>query len=90
MLQGVMTTVSDDTCRDAYGALAIDDSMMCAGLAQEEIDACDGDEGGPLLCLGNLHGVTSFGEGCLRPFYPRVFSEVSFFRNWILMYISSP
>lgn len=70
--------------------MAIEDSMMCAGLPKEEADTCDGDEGGPLLCLGNLHGVTSWGKGCAQPYYPRVFSEVVYYRNWIIMYISSP
>lgn len=85
-----MTTLSDAACRASYGAMAIEDSMLCAGLPKEEADACDGDEGGPLLCLGNLHGVTSFGMSCSDPYYPRVFSEVAYFRNWILMYILSP
>lgn len=90
MQQAQMTTVSDAACRASYGAMAIKDSMLCAGLPTEEADACDGDEGGALLCLGNLHGITSFGKSCLDPYYPRVYSEVAYYRNWILMYIFSP
>ena len=83
-----MTTMTDEDCRQSYGAMAIEDSMMCAGLPDEK-DTCDGDEGGPLLCLGHLHGVTSWGKGCSQPYYPRVFSEVAYYRNWIIMYIFS-
>lgn len=84
-----MTTLTDEVCRTTYGAMAIEDSMMCAGLPSEEADTCDGDEGGPLLCMGHLHGITSWGEGCSQPYYPRVFSEVAYYRSWIMMYISS-
>ena len=84
-----MTTLTDEECRASYGAMAIEDSMMCAGLPVEEVDTCDGDEGGPLLCMGHLHGITSWGHGCLQSYYPRVFSEVAYYRSWILMYISA-
>lgn len=87
--QAEITTVTDEACRVAYGAMAIEDSMMCAGLPNEEADTCYGDEGGPLLCLGNLHGVTSWGMGCGQPDYPRVFSEVAYYKKWIMMYIST-
>ncbi|MPC11465.1 Trypsin-1 [Portunus trituberculatus] len=84
-----MTTLTDEACRASYGAMAIEDSMMCAGLPSEEVDTCDGDEGGPLLCMGHLHGITSWGQGCLQSYYPRVFTEVACYKSWIMMYISA-
>merc|ERR1712055_1264948 len=74
--------VSDDACRDAYGASSILDSMMCAGEAGQ--DSCQGDSGGPLNCGGKLCGVVSWGYGCARPDYPGVYTEVAYFVDWIL------
>ncbi|MCL4137248.1 UNVERIFIED_CONTAM: hypothetical protein GTU68_007592, partial [Idotea baltica] len=73
--------VSDADCRDAYGTLAVADSMLCAG--EEGKDSCQGDSGGPLLCSGYLGGVVSWGRGCALDGYPGVYTEVSYFVDWI-------
>merc|ERR1719247_17460 len=80
--------VSDDECRDAYGASEIHDSMICAGVPEGGKDSCQGDSGGPLACSDTgspyLAGVVSWGYGCARPNYPGVYTEVSYFVDWIL------
>jgi len=83
--KAVVPLVSDAVCRASYGEDDIHDSMMCAGESNK--DACQGDSGGPLLCLvgGNLQvcGITSWGIGCGQPGYPGVYTEVSYFSEWI-------
>nr|XP_053635794.1 trypsin-7-like [Cherax quadricarinatus] len=82
--------VSDENCRISYGEDAVEDSMLCAGWSDGHADACDGDQGGPLLCWGHLHGIASWGENCGDSFYPGVYTEIAFFRNWILNHINPP
>merc|ERR1711862_166636 len=79
--------VTDDECRDAYGASQIEDSMICAGVQAGGKDSCQGDSGGPFACddTGSryLAGVVSWGYGCARPNFPGVYTEVSYFVDWI-------
>jgi len=62
--------VSNNTCQGAYNYynFKILPSMLCA--IGNEVDACGGDSGGPLLTVYNKAtvstGVTSFGVGCSR------------------------
>lgn len=50
-------------------------------------DTCQGDSGGPLLIWNNtvpiLYGITSFGAKCLDPYFPGVYTRVSFYNDWI-------
>merc|ERR1711973_44488 len=73
--------VSDEDCRAAYGDNNILDSMLCAGEGGK--DSCQGDSGGPLACSDKLAGIVSWGYGCADPDYPGVYTEVSYFINWI-------
>merc|ERR1712033_24443 len=79
--------VSDADCRDAYGQNDITDSMICAGLEEGGKDSCQGDSGGPFICgekgSEELIGVVSWGIGCARKGYPGVYTEVSYFADWI-------
>jgi len=73
--------VNIETCRASYGS-NIRDGMICAGMAG--FDSCAGDAGGPLISgESTLVGIVSWGEGCGRPNYPGVYSEVAYFSNWI-------
>jgi len=82
-LQKVEVPVVDDTeCRAAYGDQVLD-SMICAGYPDGGKDSCQGDSGGPFVCDGKLTGVVSWGRGCARPGYPGVYTQVSYFANWI-------
>ena len=64
-----------------YAPREIYESMICAGSAGK--DSCQGDSGGPLTQAGLLVGVVSWGEGCADEGYPGVYTEVSYFLDWI-------
>merc|ERR1712107_947068 len=75
--------VSDEHCRDSYGQEDITDSMICAGLDQGGKDSCQGDSGGPFMCGNRLSGVVSWGYGCAEAGYPGVYTQTSYFIDWI-------
>mmetsp|Transcript_13202 Transcript_13202/g.34180 ORF Transcript_13202/g.34180 Transcript_13202/m.34180 type:complete len:406 (+) Transcript_13202:190-1407(+) len=75
-------------CKRRYHLL--DDSMMCA--SSKGKDSCQGDSGGPLLVKGNafdgsqdvLAGIVSWGYGCAQDWFPGVYSDVSYLREWVV------
>jgi V8-like Glu-specific endopeptidase len=75
--------VSDTTCKTSYPGLVSSD-MICAGYTQGGVDTCQGDSGGPMFrrdANGQWIeiGITSWGNGCARPNFPGVYSQVSTF-----------
>ncbi|XP_069687371.1 trypsin-1-like [Periplaneta americana] len=68
---------------DCYKANGIYDGMICAGSMEGGKDSCQGDSGGPLQCNGYLVGIVSWGVGCAYPNYPGVYTEVSYFYDWV-------
>ncbi|XP_029160770.1 serine protease snake-like isoform X2 [Nylanderia fulva] len=67
-------------------------SMICAGDPRGgwTSDSCQGDSGGPLqvihprnLCVFQVIGVTSFGQGCAIINTPGVYTRVSHYISWI-------
>jgi len=77
--------VTDATCKLEY-PFSIADSMLCAG--ERGKDSCQGDSGGPLICYdsgnsGYLGGIVSWGRGCAGLWSPGVYTEVSYFLDWI-------
>ncbi|MBK1672628.1 hypothetical protein CKO35_04810 [Ectothiorhodospira shaposhnikovii] len=70
----------------------ITDNMFCAGYQGGGRDTCQGDSGGPLAVRSSdgtsylLAGVTSWGKGCAKPYYPGVYTRVSRFSDWITFY----
>ncbi|CAG7731808.1 unnamed protein product, partial [Allacma fusca] len=65
------------------------DSMICAGHPEGGKDACQGDSGGPLNHEGKMVGITSWGYGCAQAAYPGVYTEVSYFTEWVQSTISA-
>merc|ERR1712156_334259 len=66
-----------------YGQSDITYSMICAGLDQGGKDSCQGDSGGPFMCGNELSGVVSWGYGCAEAGYPGVYTQTSYFVDWI-------
>lgn len=79
-----LPTVSDAECDEVYGTGSIIHTMICAGIPEGGKDACQGDSGGPMVCNGYLTGIVSWGYGCARPNYPGVYTEVAYYRDWIM------
>merc|ERR1712002_568787 len=75
--------VSDPVCRDAYGPSVIPDSVLCAGQDEGGADACQGDSGGPIMCGDQVSGIVSTGRGCARPGFPGIYTQTSYFTDWI-------
>jgi len=73
--------ISDARCGSAYaGSGFIGAAMVCAG--RGGVDTCQGDSGGPMVHADGaggwlLVGIVSWGNGCGRPGYPGVYTQVS-------------
>ena len=71
------------------------ESMICTADFQDAQDACQGDSGGPLMCGGEEYsqegggggefqcGIVSWGKDCAVAPYPGVYTQVSYFVDWI-------
>ena len=61
--------------------------MICAGFPEGGKDACQGDLGGPLVCVNYgkavITGVVSWGEGCAHPGKAGVYARVTHVLSWI-------
>ncbi|XP_029437475.1 mucin-5AC-like [Rhinatrema bivittatum] len=63
-------------------------NMMCAGYEEGTRDACQGDNGGPLVCrswkndLWHQVGILSWGQGCGKK-TPGIYTLLSNFLGWI-------
>lgn len=69
-----LNIVDWDKCKEAYSSI-LTDRMVCAAAPGK--DSCQGDSGGPLDSDGKLLGIVSFGQGCARPNYPGVYTNVA-------------
>ncbi|CAH2292212.1 transmembrane protease serine 9 [Pelobates cultripes] len=82
-----ISIVGDQTCKKFY-PIQISPRMLCAGFMQGGVDSCSGDAGGPLACRETsgrwfLAGITSWGYGCARPYFPGVYTRITSVRSWI-------
>ncbi|XP_034948279.1 polyserase-2-like [Chelonus insularis] len=78
--------ISKKKCNDAYISYGgVPKGQICAAYPEGGKDACQGDSGGPLTIDGRLAGIVSWGNGCARPGYPGVYTEVASYRDWIDM-----
>merc|ERR1711976_401133 len=79
--------VGDEECDQAYDPnYDVAESMICAGvLGDGGKDSCQGDSGGPFIDANRtkLLGIVSWGIGCAREEYPGVYTQVSYFVDWL-------
>jgi len=73
-----------NTCNKTSNYASVDDSQVCAGVTGQIKDSCQGDSGGPLIYQSSTAwyqiGIVSWGVGCSGP---GVYTDVSYFSNWI-------
>ncbi|WP_327167928.1 serine protease [Streptomyces subrutilus] len=84
LMKATVPFVSDASCQSSYGGSLVPGEEICAGFSQGGVDTCQGDSGGPMFRRDNANawiqvGIVSWGEGCARPGYPGVYTEVSTF-----------
>ncbi|XP_017765064.1 PREDICTED: trypsin-1-like [Eufriesea mexicana] len=76
--------IATKKCSKAYEEVGgVPKGEICAGLAEGGKDSCQGDSGGPLVINGELVGIVSWGMGCGTANYPGVYTDVSYYRQWI-------
>uniref|UniRef100_A0A8C6QK67 Serine protease 44 n=1 Tax=Nannospalax galili TaxID=1026970 RepID=A0A8C6QK67_NANGA len=67
------------------------DGIVC-GYDKNGGDACQGDSGGPMVCEFNKTwvqvGIVSWGIGCGRAGIPGVYTDVSYYKDWIITELS--
>ncbi|WP_327237082.1 serine protease [Streptomyces sp. NBC_01317] len=90
LLKATVPFVSDSVCNgpSSYDGDVIASQEICAGFAQGGTDTCQGDSGGPMFRKDNAGafvqvGIVSWGNGCARPNYYGVYTEVSTFASAI-------
>jgi trypsin len=90
LLTVTVDVYSDDVCLDLYNSF-VPETTICAGTSAGGRDSCQGDSGGPLLLTNNNSnsnkllqvGVVSNGNGCGRPNFPAIYTEVAAFQSFI-------
>ncbi|XP_049786207.1 brachyurin-like [Schistocerca cancellata] len=80
---------SDEECKAAYENYGVlRENNICAGTTGK--GQCNGDSGGPLIANGQQIGIVSWSEKpCASEGLPGVFTEVSYFIDWISEHIST-
>ncbi|CAO1393888.1 unnamed protein product [Diamesa tonsa] len=75
-LRGVLLPiVSRSTCNKLYNN-EITNQMICAGYMIGRKDSCQGDSGGGFVSSNILYGIISSGNGCAKPGYPGIYTNV--------------
>lgn len=77
------TVFKEQECKAVFSSL-ISDDMLCAADLQTGAGPCQGDWGGPLVCREEeLCGIASWGAGCGSNIFPAVYTNATYFYDWI-------
>uniref|UniRef100_A0A4W6DI19 trypsin n=1 Tax=Lates calcarifer TaxID=8187 RepID=A0A4W6DI19_LATCA len=68
---------------------------LCAGNLDGSVDACQGDNGGPLVCedelgVSYLWGIVSWRQGCVPSRSPGIYTQVAHYFEWIRLHTGWP
>jgi len=96
LLQGLIQVTTPEYCVDKFKSFTnvdIDHTKICARDVNDQIDACQGGSGGPMMTnikdpednkyRYHLLGVVSFGYRCAIKGFPGVYSRVTEYDQWI-------
>ncbi|KAJ8978880.1 hypothetical protein NQ317_008495 [Molorchus minor] len=75
-----VTLVPFSNCKRVH-KLNIDETMVCAKYSSD-VD-CSYDSGGPLFQNNTVIGIVSFETDCANGVYPRVYTRISYFEQWV-------
>jgi len=91
--QAVVPIMSNEECRDSHGLLFKPDAMLCAGAlasapdADDGVDVCNGDSGGPILVDTGEGwtqvGITSWGFECGSHEFAGVYTRIANYAAWL-------
>ncbi|XP_059782327.1 putative serine protease 47 [Balaenoptera ricei] len=91
--EGKVGFTENKFCNIFYGLrkgknFSVHEDMLCAGAFSTGKAICQGDSGGPLVCdfasAWVLMGLSSWGFDCRHPIYPSIFTNVTYFTDWIV------
>lgn len=88
--EAAIPLMNKSKCKDQYkGIKDVTSRMRCAGKTGVAKGTCKGDSGGPLVCSRSgywfLMGATSWSSGgCADLGYPGVYTDMMYFKSWIL------
>ncbi|XP_046430312.1 trypsin alpha-3-like [Neodiprion fabricii] len=75
--------------KNAEAQLVLSNGSFCAGVLNGGKDSCQGDSGGPLTISNVLAGIVSWGFGCGQVMMPGIYTDVSYYFDWILENMNS-
>ncbi|XP_074095955.1 LOW QUALITY PROTEIN: trypsin-6-like [Cotesia typhae] len=71
-------------CDELYDSLhGLHQGQFCAGYEEGGLGFCAGDIGSPFVVNGRAAGLATNFSGCGLPKYPRIFTNISYYRSWI-------
>lgn len=91
---GQVTIISKNACRiKTIFTRGVPPEIFCAeDPTKQGVDTCLGDSGGPFACARNgtfyLYGITAFGSYPCGQDVPSFYTNVSFYKIWILHLLS--
>lgn len=81
-----MPAYDRDLCNEIYTDKPNEvlEGYICAGIfGVKNRSGCFGDSGGPMTINGRLAGIVSWIDECGSPKYPTVYTDVSYYHDWI-------
>ena len=75
--------ISNKICFENYEEIG-GYGKFCAGYyGVGQKDACNGDSGSPLVINNRQAGIVSGGGSCGHPYYPGIYTNISYYEKWI-------